>query len=179
MRTSHHTVKLISPAMETFESVLKEKRTAFEKSLQEYVKEYNIKVDALRVKIDDKRKKASSGYLEENNFIGYMREDEKEINETITMLQILNRKEELLGAYPTEVEKLENIKKDLEPLIHFYIFLAEMKEIINNESIEVRNLDLNRMAAFVERSTETFEVHVPKVFFIVNLNFTLYMIFIF
>jgi len=179
VRTSHHTVKLISPAMETFESVLKEKRTAFEKSLQEYVKEYNIKVDALRVKIDDKRKKASSGYLEENNFIGYMREDEKEINETITMLQILNRKEELLGAYPTEVEKLENIKKDLEPLIHFYIFLAEMKEIINNESIEVRNLDLNRMAAFVERSTETFEVHVPKVFFIVNLNFTLYMIFIF
>lgn len=163
VRTSHHTVKLISPAMETFESVLKEKRATFEKSLMEFSKDYNNKVDSLRNRIDEKRKKAQLSTHDET-FVGHLKEDEKEINELFSMLQILVKKEELLGAYPTEGEKLENCKKDLEPLIYYFTFLAESKEVALNDLCEIRHMDFNKLGQFVERTIDVFENHVPKVF---------------
>jgi len=164
VRTSHHTVKLISPAMETFESVLKEKRTIFEKSLMEFSKNYGNKVDQLRSRIDAKRKKASSS-MHDENFVIHLKEEEKEIEELFVMWQVLVKKEELLGAYPTEGEKLENCKKDLEPLIAYYIFLAEIQKVQQNEMCEIRNMDFIKLGQFVERTTEVFENHVPKVIF--------------
>jgi hypothetical protein len=164
VRTSHHTVKLISPAMETFESVLKEKRVTFEKSLMEYSKDYNNKVDQLRNRIDEKRKKAPLSTHDET-FIGHLKEEEKENLELIVMLQILIKKEELLGAYPTEGERLENCKKDLEPLINYFMFLAESKEVALNDLCEIRNMDFVKLGLFVERATDVFENHVPKVIF--------------
>jgi hypothetical protein len=148
--------------METFESVLKEKRATFEKSLMEFSKEYNQKVDQLRNRIDEKKKKAPISTHDET-FINFLREDEKEIEELFGMLQVLVKKEELLGAYPTEGEKLENCKKDLEPLIHYFIFLAESKEVALNDLCEIRNMDFAKLGLFVERATDVFENHVPKV----------------
>lgn len=162
VRTSHHTVKLISPAMETFESVLKEKRATFEKSLFEFSKDYNNKVDQLRNRVDDKRKRAPL-LTHDETFIGLLKGDEKEIEELFGMLQVLVKKEELLGAYPTEGEKLENCQKDLEPLIQYFIFLSESKEVALNDLCEIRNMDFAKLGLFVERTTDVFENHVPKV----------------
>jgi len=170
VRTSHHTYKLISPAMETFESVLKEKRTTFEKSLLEYSKEYNNKVDQIRTRIDDKKKRAHHMLMDEN-FVNTLRDDDKEINELFVMLQILIKKEELLGAYPTEGEKLENCKKDLEPLIQYFTFLGELKEVSMQDLSEIRNMDFTKLGQFVERSTEVIEVYVPKVKFLNKFYF--------
>lgn len=163
VRTSHHTIKLISPAMETFESVLKEKRATFEKSLQEYAKEYNNRVEQIKTRVEDKRKRATHYFLDEMTYINLLKEDEKEIQEAFNMLHILVKREELLGAYPTEGEKLENCKKDLDPLINYFGFLVELKEINAFDSCEIKNIDFSRIGRFIEKAVDVMENYAPKV----------------
>lgn len=165
VRTSHHTIKLIWPAMETFENVLKEKRVLFEKSLLEYQKEYNNRVEALRLRVEEKRKMANLNLHLDGIYMNSLKDDNKEINEMFNLLNILTRKEELIGAYPTEGEKLENIKKDLDPLIMYFNFLVEYKEITQCDFVEIRNLDFSKLQTFCERGTDVMENHAHKVIY--------------
>jgi hypothetical protein len=163
IRTSHHTIKLISPAMETFENVLKAKRVTFEKILLEYQRDYNNRVETLRLKVEEKRKSATQNLHLDGNYINSLKDDSREISEMFLMLSTLSRREELIGAYPTEGEKLENIKKDLDPLIMYFNFLVEYKEIAQCDFIEIKNLDFSKLQIFCERATDVMENYAQKV----------------
>lgn len=161
VRTAHNTIKFISPAMETFEINLKDKRNIMETQLNKSRGEYAQLLINIRKEIDDVRDNANA-YIIDEYFINKLKEIEKKIGEVNLVLLALIKKEELLGAYPTDDEKLEQCKKDLLPLIYYVSFVNELKEQMENETVEIKYIDFPRLAAFIEKSSDIFEIHISK-----------------
>jgi hypothetical protein len=163
IKTTHSNIKLIQPKVDNFEHNLKTKKNEFEIQLGKEKASLLQTITDIRKKVDEyKVNSANSGY-EDSLFSQKLAELDKSIDETKVKLEDLVKKEELLGLFPTDDERLEQCKNDLKPLIIFFNFQVEFKEIRGEKySIELRNLDLQSLSDFIEKSNEIFEIHVPK-----------------
>jgi hypothetical protein len=162
IRSCNNIIKFIPNSMETFEGNLKEKRNIFETQLNKTRSEFNEELKKITQEIQQNRTNANALLLDDN-FIFTLTKIEKDIEKAYINLGALVKKEELLGAYPTDDEKLEQCKKDLMPLIYYVQFVNEQKEQMENESLEIKNIDFPKLLAFIERSNDVFEFHVSKV----------------
>jgi len=148
--------------MENFEGILKDKRNIFETQLNKTRSEFNDQLKRITQEIQQNRTNANALLLDDNFILTLVR-IEKDIENAYVNLNALVKKEELLGAYPTDDEKLEQCKKDLMPLIYYVQFVNEQKEQMENESLEIKNIDFPKLMSFIERSNDVFEYHVSKV----------------
>jgi hypothetical protein len=170
IRNINNIFKYIPAWMETFEGILKDKRNIFETQLNKTKSEFNEELRKITTEIQQNRTNANSLLLDDG-FVYTLLKIENDIENAYDNLHALVKKEELLGAYPTDDEKLEQCKKDLLPLIYYVQFVNELKEQMENESLEIKNIDFPKLQQFIEKSNDVFEYHVTKVnlikFFIV------------
>jgi hypothetical protein len=162
IRSINISIRQISGYMDSFEAQLKEKRIGFEGTLNRRRGEYAEQLRKITSDIQHNKSIANS-VLYEEGFFNALLDIEKDIENTGEFLKSLIKKEELLGAYPTDNERLEAARKDLMPLIYFVQFSCDLKEQYEGETTEIKNLDYNKLNGFIERSADIFEVHVGKV----------------
>jgi len=162
IRNTNNVIKYIPSWMETFEAILKDKRHIFETQLNKTRSEFNEELRKITQEIQHNRSNANTLLLDDN-FIVSLLKIEKDIEHAYINLSALVKKEELLGAYPTDDEKLEQSKKDLLPLIYYVQFVNDLKEQMENESVEIKNIDFPKLGSFIEKSNDVFEYHVGKV----------------
>ena len=142
---------------------------------------YNVNISGWRVRgtVDNRReasveirkitadishnKSVANSLLYDESFINALLGIEKDIKTASESLIALIKKEELLGAYPTDDEKLEFARKDLMPMIYFTQFANDLREQLEYETVEIKNIDFNKLIGFIEKSADIFEVHVGKV----------------
>jgi hypothetical protein len=162
IKNMNNCIRQIPSLMESFEIKLKEKRVIFESSLNKRRGEYGEQLKKIFSDIQQNKSVANSLLFDEG-FIISLLDIEKNIESACETLKALVKKEELLGAYPTDNEKLELARKDLIPLIYFTQFANDLKMQYDNEHLEIKNIDFNKLLTFIEKSSEIFDVHVGKV----------------
>ncbi len=166
IRNINNIIRYIPAWMETFEGILKDKRNIFETHLNKTRSEFNEALRKITAEIQHNRSNANTLLLDDG-FVFTLLKIEKDIEDAYVDLRALVKKEELLGAYPTDDEKLEQCKKDLMPLIYYVQFVNELKEQMENESLEIKHIDFPKLHQFIEKANDVLELHVAKV----NLNF--------
>jgi len=162
IRNMNNIIRLISGWMESFEGILKDKRIIFESHLNKRRGEYAEELRKITSDITHNKSVANS-LLYDEGFLNALLLIEKDIGNANESLTALIKKEELLGAYPTDDEKLEAARKDLMPMIYFTQFANDLREQLEYETVEIKNIDFNKLIGFIEKSTDIFEVHVGKV----------------
>ncbi len=163
IKTTHSNIKLIQPKVDNFEHNLKTKKNEFEIQLGKEKAAILQTITDIRKKVDEYKANSANSGLDDNSFLIILRQLEQSIGETQTKLEELVYKEELLGLFPTDDERLEQCKIDLKPLIIFFNFQVEFRDIrAEKYNIEIRHLDLQSLSQFIEKSNEIFEVYVPK-----------------
>lgn len=175
IRNINNIIKFIPAWMETFEGILKDKRNVFETQLNKTRSEFNEELRKITAEIQQNRANANTLLLDDG-FVFTLLKIEKDIEGAYVNLHALVKKEELLGAYPTDDEKLEQCKKDLLPLIYYVQFVNELKEQMENESLEIKNIDFPRLQQFIEKSNDVFEYHVGKVKFLFFFFFSYFFL---
>lgn len=162
IRNANNIIRFIPSWMESFETILKDKRNIFETQLNKTRTEFNEELKKITQEIQHNRVNANTLLLDDN-FINYLIKIEKDIENAHISLNALIKKEELLGAYPTDDEKLQQSKKDLMPLIYYVNFVNELKEHMEEETLEIKYIDFPRLTSFIEKSNDVLEYHVSKV----------------
>jgi hypothetical protein len=162
VRSINISIRQISGYMDNFEVILKEKRIGLEGNLNKKRGEYAEMLKKITSDIQHNKSVASS-LLYDISFIPALQDIEKDIENASEFLKSLVKKEELLGAYPTDNERLEVARKDLMPLIYFTQFANDLREQCENDTLEIKYIDYTKLLAFIEKSSDIFEVHVGKV----------------
>jgi hypothetical protein len=160
-------VRMISPSLEKFESGLKEKRTQLENNLNKTHAKVNTIITELKKSVDNAKEQALSSFLTDDTVISYLEQLKslkKDSQKATGELQSLMKKEELLGAYGTEDDRIEQCQGDLDPMINYVTFHYEYR-IIHNEldHLEIRNLDFAHYVAFIEKSNDLFDISIQKI----------------
>jgi len=125
----------------------------------------NLKIKTLREKVVNIREKPAEIFSDYDLALEILTLIQNETKDTISDLKNLIKKEEFLGAYPTEDEQLELCLKDLEPMINYAAFLLDYKnanQFENIEHAEIRHMDFNNLNSIFERS-DIFDISIQKI----------------
>lgn len=160
-------VRMISPSLEKFETSLKEKRTQLENNLNKTRTKVNTIITDLKKSVDTAKDQALSSFLSDDTIISYLelvKSLKKDSQKATAELQSLMKKEELLGAYATEDDRIEQCQGDLDPMINYVSFHIEYKNIqIEFEYLEIRNVDFSHYSTFIEKNSELFDISIQKI----------------
>jgi hypothetical protein len=163
IKTTHSNIKLIQPKVDNFEHNLKTKKNEFEIHLGKEKASILQTITDIRKRVDEYKANSANSGLDDNSFLLILKQLEQTINETQTKLEDLVYKEELLGLFPTDDERLELCRVDLKPLIIFFNFQVEFRDIrAEKYNIELKHLDFLLLIQFMVKSNEIFEVYAPK-----------------
>jgi hypothetical protein len=172
IRTAHSTVKLILPALETFETNLKEKRQQLETQLNKARSFVNTTITNLRKDVEFIKENSNSQFHGDETgaiFLSNLKALDKRTTEAGILLQSLMKREELLGSYPTEDDRIDQCHKDLDPMINFVSFYCDYKNIqLDLDYYEIKSLEFPTLLSLIERSTDLFDTSMQKVLIIFN-----------
>jgi hypothetical protein len=164
--SAHSSIKSLEPLKDSFSNLLANKR----RELETYFAKDKINIintiSELRKQIDESKANANNyanSPLEDlAGFLQLLKTHENRINEINSKLKELIVNEEQLGIYPTDDERLEQCRSDLQPLIIYFTFLVDFKENKAVEFEEIRRTNFIPIVAFVEKSVEVFEIWTNK-----------------
>jgi hypothetical protein len=168
IKTAHNSIKSLEPLRDNFTILLANKRRELETHFTKEKTNIINSITELRKQIDEYKLNANNftNSLEESsNFLQLLKGLESRIAEITNKLKELIANEEQLGIYPTDDERLEQCRLDLQPLIIFFTFSVDFREFKSCEFAEIRQLEFGPIVSFVEKSIEIFEIWIQKVKF--------------
>jgi hypothetical protein len=164
IKNTNLTISYVDHALEEFENRLKEKRAEFEKNLYKQRSYLNDVITQLKKDTDSTKESAnemiSAG---DESLLVVLEELQKRLNEASSQLSVLVKKEEFLGIYPQEEERIDQCKKELEPLINYMSFVVEFKNKSNYDNTDIRSIPFYILVQLLDKSNEIFENSTPKV----------------
>jgi hypothetical protein len=165
--SAHNSIKSLEPLKDSFSNLLANKRRELENVFAKEKINILNSISELRKQIDESKANANNyanSPLEDlAGFLQLLKTHENRINEITNKLKELIANEEQLGIYPTDDERLEQCRSDLQPLIIYFTFLVDFKENKAVEFEEIRRTNFVPIVAFVEKSVEVFELWTNKV----------------
>ena len=165
IKNTNLTISYVDHALEEFENRLKDRRVDFEKNLFKQRTLINEVITQLKKDTDSTKETAaemiSAG---DEALLQVLEELQKKLNEANTQLAVLTKKEEYLGIYPTEEERIEQCKKELEPLVNYVSFIVEFKTKSNYDNTDIKSIPFYILIQLIDKSSDIFETSTPKVF---------------
>lgn len=164
IKNTNLTISYVDHALEEFENRLKDKRTEFEKSLYKQ-RAYLSDVITQLKKDTDSTKESASEMISAGDeaLLQVLEELQKKLNDASSQLTILVKKEEYLGIFPQEEERIDQSKKELEPLINYVSFVVEFKNKSNYDNTDIRSIPFYILVQLLDKSVDIFENSTPKV----------------
>ena len=166
IRSTHSSIKLIAPALETFEINLKEKRNIYELNLNKSRAELNNKIAALNVDFQPIKENPNHYVLNDDGseFLGRLKEFKAELEllkENLTELKI---KEELMSSVVTEDDRLDQFENELKPFYDYIRYYNEYKmKTFINENSEIRNIQFDSLTDLIKDGENLFEVTLQRI----------------
>jgi len=170
IRNAYSTINLISNDIIAFENKIKEQKTNLENLLVKRRVELLEKIKEAKRAVDEIKEVAMTKIAEE--IISTLKPIQINIDNLIYDLITLVKNETSLEVYPTEDDRLDLCKKEVDPWLNFLIFTTEHKEKVGDVQ-EIRSIDFQYLSTYIEHSSEILEQSTQKVNFI-----TLFYIFI-
>jgi hypothetical protein len=163
IKNTNLTISYVDHALEEFENRLKEKRNEFEKNLYKQRLFLNDVITQLK-KDTDSIKETAADMISAGDeaLLQVLEELQKKLNDASTQLAILVKKEECLGTFPQEEERIDNCKKELEPLINYVSFIVEFKNKSNYDNTDIKSIPFYILVQLLEKSNDIFENATPK-----------------
>ena len=164
IKNTNLTISYVDHALEEFENRLKDKRNEFEKNLYKQRAFLNDMITQHKKDTDSTKETAtemiSAG---DEALLQVLEELQKKLNEASLQLTTLVKKEEYLGIFPQEEERIDQCKKELEPLINYVSFVVEFKNKSNYDNTEIKSIPFYILIQVIEKSNDIFENSTPKV----------------
>ena len=159
IRNAYSTINLISNDIVAFENKIKEQKASLENQLAKRRIELLAKIRDAKLSVDT-IKEEKNKIAEE--IISTLKPIQINIDNLIVDLHTLIRNETSLEVYPTEDDRLEICKREVDPWLNFLIFSIEHKEKVGDVQ-EIRSIDFDVLGKYIEHSTEILDQSTQKV----------------